>query len=105
MQHSGELIQMTCDTPIKYKDLEFESLTSNDVPQMMKLNELTESGSFSLRTIKMGRYIGINVGGKLVAMGGERLRPEEFTEISGICTHPEHRGKGYAKAISGPLQI
>ena len=81
---------MTCDTPIEYKDLEFEPLTPNDVPQMMKLNEPPEPGPFSLRTIEMGRYIGIKVGGKLVAMGGERLMPKGFTEIRGICTHPEH---------------
>jgi predicted GNAT family acetyltransferase len=43
------------------------------------------------------------VDGKLIAMGGERMKPEGYTEVSGICTHPDHRGKGYAKAITGYL--
>jgi predicted GNAT family acetyltransferase len=51
----------------------------------------------------MGDYIGIKVDGRLVAMGGERMKPEGFTEVSGVCTHPGHRGKGYAKAITGYL--
>jgi predicted GNAT family acetyltransferase len=51
----------------------------------------------------MGTYIGVKVDGRLVAMGGERMKPEGYTEVSGICTHPEHRGKGYAKAITGAL--
>ncbi len=29
-------------------------------------------------------------------MAGERMRPEGFCEVSGVCTHPEHRGRGYA---------
>jgi len=103
VMQSGEVFQMTCGTPIKYKDLEYDRLTSDDLPQMMELVELTKPGPFYLRTIEMGKYIGFKVGGKLVAMGGERLKPEGYTEISAICTHPEHRGKGYAKAITGAL--
>ena len=36
-------------------------------------------------------------------MGGERLKPKGYVAISGICTHPEYRGRGYAKAIKGAL--
>jgi predicted GNAT family acetyltransferase len=34
-----------------------------------------------------------------IAMGGERLRLDGYPEISGVCTHPAHRGKGYAASI------
>lgn len=37
--------------------------------------------------------------GRLVAMAGERMKPDGFTEVSGVCTHPEHRGRGYAGAL------
>jgi hypothetical protein len=47
----------------------------------------------------MGRFIGVKQGGRLVAMAGERLRPEGHTEVSGVCTHPEYRGKGYARGL------
>jgi predicted GNAT family acetyltransferase len=37
--------------------------------------------------------------GLLIAMAGERLRLEGYPEISGICTHPAHRGKGLARQL------
>jgi len=40
------------------------------------------------------------VGGQLAAMAGERMKPDGFTEVSGVCTHPDHRGRGYAGALS-----
>jgi predicted GNAT family acetyltransferase len=32
-------------------------------------------------------------------MAGERMRMPGFTEVSGVCTHPDHRGRGYAGAL------
>jgi predicted GNAT family acetyltransferase len=29
-------------------------------------------------------------------MSGERLKVPGYTEVSAVCTHPEHTGKGYA---------
>jgi predicted GNAT family acetyltransferase len=29
-------------------------------------------------------------------MAGERLKVPGFTEVSAVCTHPEHTGRGYA---------
>jgi predicted GNAT family acetyltransferase len=37
--------------------------------------------------------------GKLVAMAGERLKVPGFTEVSAVCTHPEHTGRGYGGAL------
>jgi predicted GNAT family acetyltransferase len=28
------------------------------------------------------------------------MKPTGFTEVSGVCTHPEHRGRGYAGALT-----
>jgi predicted GNAT family acetyltransferase len=33
-------------------------------------------------------------------MAGERLQPEDFVEVSGICTHPDFRGRGLAAALT-----
>ena len=27
------------------------------------------------------------------------MKPARFTEVSGVCTHPDHRGRGYAAAL------
>jgi predicted GNAT family acetyltransferase len=35
----------------------------------------------------------------LIAMSGERLKLDGYSEISGVCTHPAHRGQGLAAAL------
>jgi predicted GNAT family acetyltransferase len=35
----------------------------------------------------------------VVAMAGERMKPEGFTEVSGVCTLPDYRGRGYAGGL------
>jgi predicted GNAT family acetyltransferase len=37
--------------------------------------------------------------GRLIAMAGERLRLEGYPEMSGVCTHPAHRGRGLARQL------
>jgi len=74
-------------------------LTAADVPAMMELADLTHPGPFAVRTIELGVYLGVRSGGKLIAMAGERMKFDGFTEISAVCTHPEHRGKGFASAL------
>lgn len=80
-------------------DLDVIELGPEDVPEMIALVESTRPGPYKQRTIQLGRYIGIRQQGQLVAMGGERLKPEGFTEISAVCTHPDWRGRGYASGI------
>jgi GNAT superfamily N-acetyltransferase len=75
-------------------------LQAHDVPEMLDLVARTQPGPFLPRTIEMGRYVGIRIKGELVAMAGERLHPEGWTEISAICTAPEHRGSGYASRLT-----
>jgi hypothetical protein len=69
---------------------------------MLELVRLTEPGPFAARTHRLGRYIGLRRGGKLVAMAGERMRLDGFTEISAVCTHPDARGQGLG-ASSAPI--
>lgn len=77
----------------------FVRLTQADLPEMLALTKLTKPGPFGNRTHELGDYFGIRVGGKLVAMAGERLRLPGYTEISAVCTHPDHVGHGYASAL------
>lgn len=77
-----------------------QPLTEADAPEMLALATLTEPGPFLARTHRLGSFWGIKEGGRLVAMAGERLRPPGFTEVSGVCTHPDARGRGYARKLS-----
>ncbi|MFF4009865.1 GNAT family N-acetyltransferase [Streptomyces sp. NPDC001717] len=70
-----------------------------DVPEVLALIELTRPGPFRPRTVELGTYLGIRHRGRLVAMAGERLRPPGWTEISAVCTHPGHRGRGLATRL------
>lgn len=94
-----ELIQMVGDAPVAAPDSEPEPLSSADVPEMLALAEQTRPGPFAPRTIEMGRYIGLRENGRLIAMGGERLRPAGHTEVSAICSAESHRGRGLAETI------
>lgn len=74
-------------------------LSEAHVEQMIALAELTKPGPFGTRTIEFGSYYGIFDKEKLVAMTGQRLHVENYTEISAVCTHPDYLGKGYAYTL------
>ncbi len=74
-------------------------LQQKDVEQMINLAMLTKPGPFASRTIEFGHYYGIFENDQLVAMTGQRLHVADFTEVSAVCTHPDHLGKGYAATL------
>ena len=78
-------------------------LTDADAPDMVALAKLTEPGPFLERTNRMGCFIGIRIDGRLVAMAGERMRIPGYTELSGVCTHPDFRGRGFARRLSAAV--
>ncbi len=80
-------------------DLEVLSLGEADGPEMFALAQLTRPGPFAARTHALGGFIGVRSAGRLIAMAGERMRTGGFCEVSGVCTHPDHRGRGYAGAL------
>lgn len=73
-------------------------LTDEHVPQMLELTKLTKPGPFFEKTILFGNYFGIFIDGRLAAMTGQRMHPVPYLEVSAVCTHPDFRGQGYAKA-------
>ncbi len=85
------------------ESLEVLPLTAADADEMVALTELAFPGFFRSKTYRMGSYCGVRVEGKLIAMGGERLRIAAHPELSAVCTHPAHRGKGLASAVIGHL--
>jgi predicted GNAT family acetyltransferase len=79
------------------------TLADADAPEMLALAKLTEPGPFLSHTHTMGTFIGIRIGGRLAAMAGERFRFPGYTEVSGVCTHPEFRGRGLARRLSAAV--
>ncbi|HEY3706160.1 MAG TPA: GNAT family N-acetyltransferase [Terracidiphilus sp.] len=74
-------------------------LTPADAPSMVALAELTEPGPFRLRTIELGNFYGIFHDDRLVSMAGKRMHVPGYVEVSGVCTHPDARGQGYARRL------
>ncbi|MEP7372695.1 MAG: GNAT family N-acetyltransferase [Chitinophagaceae bacterium] len=64
------------------------------------LVNLVQPGYFKNKTSQLGDYYGIFQSGNLVAVAGERMKMDDFVEVSAIVTHPEHTGKGYAKQLT-----
>ena len=79
---------------------QIRELTAEDAPAMVALTNAAFPGYFRPRTYTLGRYFGIHVDGQLIAMAGERINLPELREISAICTHPGHTGRGYAALLT-----
>jgi len=98
---SSLCLQMVADSVAPAWDVAFDMLPLGDADaaEMLALATLTKPGPFFSRTHQLGDFIGVRVDGQLVAMAGQRMRPDGYTEASGVCVHPEHRGKGYAARL------
>jgi predicted GNAT family acetyltransferase len=102
---AAPLLQMVCEDGSR--DVSSQSGFANKItrlgahnsPEMVELATLTKPGPFGIRTHELGSFVGIRCEGKLVAMAGERLKVPGYTEVSAVCTHPEHIGKGYAGTL------
>jgi len=101
MLYASGLTQMIRSevTLLPEPDADVVTLDERDVPQMLALVELTKPGPFRQRTIALGKFIGIRDKGRLVAMAGERMWIDHLREVSGVCTHPDAQGRGYARAL------
>ncbi|MEZ0243596.1 MAG: GNAT family N-acetyltransferase [Sphingomonas sp.] len=86
-------------TPAAPPAFEIVPLGEAEAPEMFVLARLTEPGPYNPGTHRLGDFVGVKVDGRVVAMAGERMRPAGFTEVSGVCTHPDFRGRGYAGAL------
>jgi ribosomal protein S18 acetylase RimI-like enzyme len=94
-------LQMICESEAEADEirLEMTPLTDEHILWMQALTKLTNPGPFAARTIDFGHYHGIFEDDKLVAMAGQRLHVFEYAEVSAVCTHPDHTGRGYARLL------
>lgn len=95
------LHQMVCTDllPVTIPNTEVRWLNTTHVPDMLALTAITQPGPFMERTIEFGNYHGVFENDKLVAITGERLHLDDHTEVSAVCTSPEHTGKGYGALL------
>ena len=101
MDTGEQLIGTPVETPANGVDI--VTLGVDDVPAMIELTALTKPGPFSARTHELGTFLGVRIDGQLVAMAGERMKPAGYTEITAVCVHPSHRGRGYGQMLLGAV--
>lgn len=80
-------------------DTEIVKLNKSHNEELCALVNLVQPGYFKNKTPLLGNYFGIFKENQLVAITGERMKMNDFTEVSAIVTHPDHTGKGYAKQL------
>ena len=98
---TASLVQMVAEQPAsKVADERIERLTEADAAEMLALATLTKPGPFSLRARSLGDFWGVKIDGRLAAMAGQRLRQTGYIELSGVCSHPDFRGRGLGRLLS-----
>jgi len=92
--------QMVPDTPcnieISESIIELQEIHKDD---LFGLVNLVQPGYFKKETSQLGSYYGIYKNRQLIAVTGERLKMNSYTEVSAVVTHPDYTGKGYAKQL------
>lgn len=101
LQHLAQLAQMVCEAPVAVADdgPEIVELGQAHRADVLALTALVYPHYFRPHTMRLGRYYGIYRDGTLAAMVGERMGMDDWQEISAVCTHPDHLGRGYARRL------
>jgi len=94
-------LQMVATDAIGQPDDTFAELGPGDVDDMLALVKRTRPGPFMHRTVELGTYLGLRAesGDRLVAMAGERVHPNGYTELSAVCTDADARKQGLATRL------
>lgn len=97
------MLQMVASGPPNGVAKTGAALSEADSQAMANLVEISKPGPFGSRTPRLGQYLGMREGDRLLAMAGERMRLSGYVELSAICVHPEARGRGYAAELTSRL--
>ena len=93
-------LQMVIEKKIDLQITENITLLTNEhSAELFKLINLVQPGYFKIETPLLGNYFGIFKNNQLIAVTGERMKMDDFIELSAIVTHPNHTGQGYAKQL------
>jgi GNAT superfamily N-acetyltransferase len=93
-------LQMVLPKPVDMEIRETITPLNHDFgKELFQLVNLVQPGYFRPGTMGLGDYYGIFKEGRLVAAAGERMKMNEYTEVSAIVTDPGYTGRGYAKQL------
>jgi GNAT superfamily N-acetyltransferase len=101
VEAEGTVVRMIWDAPMPAaaEPTGAVRLGCRDAAQAQALAAMTIQVPFGLKTIELGEYFGRFDGDRLISMAGERLHAGTLREVSGVCTHPDFRGRGLARQL------
>jgi GNAT superfamily N-acetyltransferase len=97
--------ELVCDQMVLYRGISIQSpvkvvnLREEHRDVLFRLVNSVQPGYFMQQTFLLGRYYGIFADGRLVAVSGERMKMNGYTEVSAVVTLPGYTGKGYASSL------
>lgn len=97
--------ELICLQMIIYDKIDFAiedeivELNESHLDDLLGLVKIVYPEYFKKKTADLGNYYGIYINNQLVAVTGERMKMNDFTEVSAVITHPDYIGKGYAKQL------
>jgi len=91
--------------PVPLVDAEIVALQSNHLPEICRLYASWPDTVFTLFMFEHGVYYGAYIRGELVAISGTHAvsTRHQIGVIGNVFTHPEHRGRGLATAVTGAV--
>lgn len=95
--------QMICRRSEHAASSNISPLNATHRSAMFELINKVQPGYYEPDTHQLGDYVGVWENDQLVAVAGERMRLENLTEISAICTDPGYTGRGYAQLLIAHL--
>ena len=87
------------------EDLGVERLSPADAPELNRLYRLGFGSWLPAQSIAEGAYYGLRIRGRIVAAAGTHIvsRDARLAVVGNVMTAPEHRGRGYAKAVTAAV--
>ena len=76
-----------------------------DIGELNRLYQLGFASWLPSSSIADGVYYGMRIGGRLVAAAGTHVigREARLAVVGNVLTHVDHRGRGYATAVTGAV--
>ena len=99
IDHEASCLQMVINKRIDVNSNTIIEFTPDHLNDVLALVQIAYPHFFQQKTFFLGKNFGIFNKNQLVAITGERMKMDDFTEISSVIVHPEHTGKGYAHQL------
>ncbi len=100
VEHEVPGVQLVASRRLGRADPDVVALGPDLADDAAALVRRTRPGPWRSRSLELGRYVGLEHDGRLVAMAGQRLQPPGWCEISAVCTEPEVRRRGFATRLA-----